>query len=83
MSEYRQKLVITQNIGIALKIAETFPDGQRFKTQEEIVKQLADQVNWYLVGSGADTASKGPARKRKLTMTQAVTPLNSGTGGRP
>jgi ABC-type multidrug transport system fused ATPase/permease subunit len=48
MSEYHQKLVITQNISLALKIAEGLPDAERVKCQQELVTRLTDGINRYL-----------------------------------
>ena len=53
MSEYHQKLVITQNISLALKIAEELPQNERTESQKELIKQLTTNVNQYLsMGSG-------------------------------
>ena len=51
MSEYHQKLVLTQNIGLALKIVETLPDNEKIGAKAELVKNLTDSVNKYLVQS--------------------------------
>ncbi len=48
MGEYHQKLVITQNIGLALKISETLPEKDRISSQTKIIEQLTDNVNSYL-----------------------------------
>lgn len=49
MSEYHQKLVITQNIGLALKIAEGLPESQRFEAQRELINRLTEDINRHLV----------------------------------
>ena len=48
MSEYHQKLVITQNISLALKIAEELPEKDKTDSQKELIKQLTTNVNEYL-----------------------------------
>lgn len=45
MSEYHQKLVLTQNIALALKIAETLPDQERVKSQQDLIAALTVDVN--------------------------------------
>ena len=49
MSEYHQKLVLTQNIGLALKIVETLPDDEKVVAKAGLVKNLTESVNKYLV----------------------------------
>ena len=34
MSEYHQKLVLSQNIAISLKLSEGLPDGEKSDTQK-------------------------------------------------
>lgn len=66
MSEYHQKLVITQNIGIALKIVDTFPETAKVTAQEILVERLTEDVNWYLVHDERPTSSSmDGSRKRK------------------
>jgi hypothetical protein len=48
MAEYHQKLVITQNISLALKIAQELPDAERVEAQKELIKQLSSDVNIHL-----------------------------------
>lgn len=50
MSEYHQKLVITQNISLALRIAETLPDSEKTGAQVELIKALSQDVNKHLTG---------------------------------
>jgi len=57
MSEYHRKLVLTQNISIALKIAEGLPEADRVRVQEQLILRLSDNVNVLLVGD--PTASTG------------------------
>ena len=48
MGQYHQKLVITQNVSLALKIAEGLPEAERVKAQLELIHQLTHDVNRYL-----------------------------------
>jgi hypothetical protein len=48
MGDYHQKLVLTQNVGLALKIAETLPEGQRTQAQRELIQRLTENVNRHL-----------------------------------
>lgn len=48
MSQYHQKLVITQNISLALKISEDMDNETKNKTQEMIVDRLTNDINKYL-----------------------------------
>jgi hypothetical protein len=57
MGEYHQKLVLTQNIGIALKITESLPEEGRAKAQQLLVEQLTSDINAHLSGSVAFPAS--------------------------
>lgn len=52
MGNYHRKLVITQNIALALKISEGLPDPQRADTQVELVKTLSADVNNLLTLEG-------------------------------
>ncbi len=52
MGQYHHKLVITQNVSIALKIAEGLPDAERILAQQELVKRLTEDVNRLLTSPG-------------------------------
>lgn len=45
MGQYHHKLVITQNIGLAMKIAEGLPESDRIAAQRELIQRLTDEVN--------------------------------------
>lgn len=45
MSEYHQKLVLTQNIALALKITNELPEGQRVDAQIGLIQALTKDVN--------------------------------------
>jgi len=49
MSEYHQKLVITQNISLALKTADSL-DGEKSKSLSLIIDRLTQDVNKHLSG---------------------------------
>ena len=50
MSEYHQKLVITQNISIALKITEDLQPEAKAKALELLIDRLTTDANKYLTG---------------------------------
>lgn len=50
MSQYHQKLVITQNIALALKITNDLPDDNRIRSQLVLVEALTKDVNHLLSG---------------------------------
>ena len=52
MGEYHRKLVLTQNISVALKIAEGLPEADRARVQEQLVMRLSENVNALLVSDG-------------------------------
>ncbi|MGD0541681.1 MAG: hypothetical protein ABSB33_09210 [Tepidisphaeraceae bacterium] len=64
MGEYHQKLVITQNIALALKITEGMPEGERVKSQAELVKALSKDVNRYLSVAPRSVDPKSSMRHR-------------------
>jgi uncharacterized membrane protein len=48
MSEYHQKLVLTQNISLAMKIAQSLPEADRSKAQLGLIECLTKDINMYL-----------------------------------
>jgi hypothetical protein len=48
MSQYHQKLVLTQNISLALKITDDMEKDQKNKALEVIIDRLTIDVNKYL-----------------------------------
>jgi hypothetical protein len=67
MGEYHQKLVITQNVALALKISEGLPKAERAATQVELIRSLSKDINMYL--SGLPAVEHRP-RKRRLQRPQ-------------
>lgn len=51
MSKYHNKLVLSQNISIALKVADTLPDSDKTKAKNTIIDELLKDVNSYLTKS--------------------------------
>lgn len=63
MGEYHQKLVLTQNLGLALRIADEMEDGpDKVRVKEALVRDLATNINQFLTGTKPDTAGAGTAR---------------------
>lgn len=54
MSKYHNKLVISQNISIALKVSESLPSDDKAKAKNKIIDELLKDVNTHLVKSDAD-----------------------------
>ena len=51
MSKYHNKLVLSQNISIALKVADSLPTEDKVKTKNTIITELLKDINVYLVKS--------------------------------
>lgn len=49
MSKYHNKLVLSQNVSIALKVADSLPSDEKAKTKNLIVTELLKDINTYLV----------------------------------
>ncbi len=49
MSKYHNKLVLSHNISIALKVAESLPDKDQTSTKENIIQELLKDINSYLI----------------------------------
>jgi hypothetical protein len=52
MSDYHQKLVLTQNISLALKIADDLPAASQSDAKIELIKCLSKDINMYLTLQG-------------------------------
>lgn len=61
MGEYHKKLVLTQNIGIALKITDLLPPEDKAQTQRALVGQLTLNINQYLAEIETAIAPSVPA----------------------
>lgn len=51
MSAYHNKLVLSQNISIALKVADSLPEDDKAKSKNLIIEELLKNVNSYLISS--------------------------------
>ena len=49
MSKYHNKLVLSHNISIALKVADTLPEEDKTKNKNLIISQLLKDINSYLI----------------------------------
>lgn len=49
MGEYHQKLVLTQNVSLALKIVEEMTGQEKISSQQRLVEELTRDVNQYLI----------------------------------
>lgn len=45
MSKYHNKLVLSHNVSIALKVAESLPDGDKAEAKSLIVNELLKDIN--------------------------------------
>jgi hypothetical protein len=76
MGEYHQKLVLTQNLGLALRIMQDLPEGeQRTTAQLRLIESLTTDINSFL------TSTRGPGRQRGAKAARA-TPAERGNGAR-
>ncbi|MDH3998111.1 MAG: hypothetical protein OET90_04655 [Desulfuromonadales bacterium] len=51
MAGYHQKLVLTQNVSLALKIADDLPDKEKGEAKMKLVDSLSKDINMFLSGS--------------------------------
>lgn len=51
MADYHRKLVLTQNISLALRITQDMPEQNRLAAQEKLIDRLTSDVNLYLSSS--------------------------------
>lgn len=54
MSKYHNKLVLSHNISIALKVAETLPTEDKTKSKNLIISELLKDMNSHLIKSDSD-----------------------------
>lgn len=55
MSKYHNKLVFSQNISIALKVADSLPCEEQSKTKNIIVSELLKDINSNIATDISDT----------------------------
>lgn len=58
MSRYHNKLVLSQNISIALKVADTLPSDEKTKSKNMIISELLKDINRYLIKSDSEDKEK-------------------------
>lgn len=54
MSRYHNKLVFSQNISIALKVADSLPEGEQSKTKNIIVSEFLKDINSNIATDNSD-----------------------------
>jgi hypothetical protein len=77
MSQYHQKVVIIQNVGLALKTAETLPDTKMADAREKIIEQLTKDVNAYLSVARLPAQELASSRttKRQRALKRGCVPM--------
>ena len=58
MSKYHNKLVLSQNISIALKVAGTLPSDDKIKAKNVIIQELLKNINSHLTKSDDENKKK-------------------------
>jgi hypothetical protein len=58
MASYHQKLVITQNISLGLKITNELPEKDRVQAQLALIGALTKDVNYLLSGQAVPVEKK-------------------------
>ena len=58
MSKYHNKLVLSHNISIALKVADTLPDDDKTDSKKIIISELLKDINTYLIKSDSEDDKK-------------------------
>lgn len=54
MSKYPNKLVLSHNISIALKVADSLPDTDKAESKKIIISELLKDINTYLIKSDVE-----------------------------
>lgn len=58
MSKYHNKLVLSQNISIALKVSDSLPDEDKTKSKNKIIEELLKDINSYLINSDSESGKE-------------------------
>lgn len=58
MSKYHNKLVLSHNISIALKVADTLPEEDKVKSKNLIISELLKDMNSHLIRSDSEDEKK-------------------------
>lgn len=57
MSKYHNKLVLSQNVSIALKVSDSLPSEEKVKTKHLIVTELLKDINCHLIKDEYETTT--------------------------
>lgn len=60
MGNYHNKLVLSQNVSIALKVAESLPENEKVSAKTKIINELLKDINAHLVKEDAEDKTKAP-----------------------
>ena len=71
MGEYHQKLVLTQNISLAMKIAQSLPEAERARAQIGLIECLTKDINMYLCLQLSKDTGNGHAVANALSKAAA------------
>lgn len=63
MADYHRKLVLTQNVSLALRITQDLPDDARVEAQRQLVDRLTMDVNKFLSTGATDPAPRSRSKK--------------------
>lgn len=58
MSKYHNKLVLSHNVSIALKVADTLPEKDKVKSKNLIISELLKDMNSHLIRSDSEDTKK-------------------------
>ena len=74
MADYHKKLVITQNISLALKITDELPEQSRAQSQVTLVEALTKDVNHLLSGQYLPIESTNRSRENSAPLAVRPSP---------
>lgn len=63
MGEYHQKLVLTQNVSLALKISEELPAAEQVGARSKLIEYLSKDINFFLTARPVSADQPIPGRK--------------------
>jgi hypothetical protein len=69
MGEYHQKLVLTQNIGLALKITEELPAPEQVAARAKLVDYLSKDINLFLTARPIESPTPPKAKTPRNPKT--------------
>jgi hypothetical protein len=62
MGEYHQKLVLTQNVSLALKISEELPEAEQVASRTKLIDYLSKDINLFLTAKVSEVEE--PQKKK-------------------